>query len=314
MKGVSIIICCYNSTDRIVTTLQYLRKQVTMNLLWEVLIIDNNCKDDTVNKAKVVWGNHPFKLKIVQEPEAGLIYAREAGIKSAIYDYLIFCDDDNWLDQKYVQTVYDLFEKNPQYGAIGGQSFLAVNNMAVVPNWFREQENAYAVGKQCLQTGDVTSRLYLWGAGLALRKHLAEKCFEVKFPFLLTGRKGNKITSGDDTEICNRIVLMGYLLMYDDRLMFTHFIPEIRLTEDYFSKLKKGFEQSYGVLALYSEFIRCIVLDNRSKFATLKNTVIQKPINIKKILRMLYWLYGIPLYVNDHMILIKGFYKKYSGH
>lgn len=314
MKGVSVIVCCYNSVDRIGTTLQYLRQQETTNLFWEVLIVDNNCEDDTVNKAKAVWGNHPVKLKIVQAPKAGLIYAREAGIKSAIYDYLIFCDDDNWLDKKYVQTVYDLFEANPKTGAIGGQSTLAVHNTAVIPDWFKEEENAYAVGKQSLQTGDITARLYLWGAGLALRKHLAEKCFDVKFPFLLTGRKGKKITAGDDTEICNRIILMGYRLLYDERLKYAHFIPEARLTEDYLATMKKGFEQSYGALTLYSECIRSVVLDNHKKIAVLKTAIIQKPFNIKKVLRMLYWVYGMALYVNDDMMLIKGFYKKYGRH
>jgi glycosyltransferase involved in cell wall biosynthesis len=313
MKGVSVIICCYNSAETIGITLQHLQKQQKVNVLWEVILIDNNCTDDTIDEALTVWGNHPVKLRVVKEERAGLIYAREAGIRSALYDYLIFCDDDNWLCEFYIQTVFELFETNPQTGAIGGQSTIVVQKDETIPTWFKSEENAYAVGKQALQSGDITDRHYLWGAGLAIRKQIAENCFDDQFPFLLTGRKGEKNTAGDDTEICNRIILMGYHLLYDERLHYKHFIPAVRLTEEYLNQMKKGFETSYGVLTLYSECISAIGLPKYSKPAIFLNTLNERPFNKGKLLRMLFWLFGLTFYVNVDMRIIRAFYKKYSA-
>lgn len=310
MKGISVIICCHNSVERIGATLLHLQQQYTTMLLWEVILVDNNCTDNTIDEALKVWSNHHVKIRVVEEQTAGQIYARGAGIRAALYDYLVFCDDDNWLDGAYIQRVYELFEKNPQAGAIGGQSTLAVGDGVIIPNWFKTEENTYAVGKQALKSSDVTDRLYLWGAGLAVRKTIVEKCFDKKYPFLLTGRKGKNITSGDDCEICNRIVLMGYRLLYDERLEYIHFIPAGRLKDDYLIEVKKGFELSFGVLTLYSEFINTIILNKGSKSQLLQNVLSQRPLNTRKLLRILYWLYGLPIYVNNDMRLIRAFYKK----
>jgi len=220
--------------------------------------------------------------------------------------------DDNWLEETYLQIVYELFETNPKIGAIGGQSKIAIESWETIPNWFNTEENAYAVGKQGMYSGDVTNRLYLWGAGLAIRKHLAERCFDADFPLLLKGREGEKVTAGDDSEICNRLILMGYRLLYDERLQYQHFIPTLRLTEDYLIKMKKGFENSYGVLTLYSECIRVLVTGKDSKINKLRYVFKEHPFNNAKLLRMFFWLYGLSVYVNNDMRIIRGFYKKYN--
>lgn len=312
MKGISIIICCYNSAERIVPTITSLKKQkLSEKFRAEVILVDNNCTDDTVAKSIETWGQSNLSLRIISESRAGLIYAREAGINAAIYDYLVFCDDDNWLVDTYVETVFNLFESYTNVGAIGGQSEAAFESGIEVPEWFYKEKNAFAVGMQGERTGIITDRLYLWGAGLAVRKEIVKKCFDPAYPFLLTGRKADKVTAGDDTEICNRIVMMGYDLYYDERLVYKHYIPAARLTEEYLFQMKKGFERSYGVLTLYNEFINSVVLNKVSKLSMLIVIIFQRPINKKKILRALFWLYGIALYANDDMRMIRGFYKNY---
>lgn len=313
MNGISVIVCCYNSAERIGTTLNFLKKQRVEHLSWEVILVDNNCTDETVNEAISVWGNYPVKLLVIKEEKAGLIHARNTGVMSAKYDFLIFCDDDNWLEENYLKFVNQLFNTNPHVGAIGGKSTMVTESEGTIPNWFKTEENAYAVGKQAFESGDVTSRLYLWGAGLAIRKNLAEQCFDTEFPFLLMGRNGKQITAGDDFEICSRIILIGYSLLYDERLQYEHYIPSVRLTEIYLAQMKMGFENSYGILILYSEIIRALILDKRSKTSRLLDIMKERPFNKRKFLRMLFWLYGLHLYVNDDMQIIREFYKKHNN-
>ena len=80
--GVSVIICCYNSSLRITTTLEHLQKINTNGNLWEIIIVDNCSDDDTAKKVKRVWNINPVtSMKIVTEKNKGLMNARITGVK-----------------------------------------------------------------------------------------------------------------------------------------------------------------------------------------------------------------------------------------
>ncbi len=56
MIGVSVIICCYNSSSRIIPTLQNLVKQrVPNHIPWEVIVVNNASTDNTGEVAKETW-------------------------------------------------------------------------------------------------------------------------------------------------------------------------------------------------------------------------------------------------------------------
>ena len=67
MNGVTVAICCYNSSARIAETLRHLSLQrLSENIPWEVLIIDNACTDDTVEVA------HPSRdFWTITDPKSG---------------------------------------------------------------------------------------------------------------------------------------------------------------------------------------------------------------------------------------------------
>ena len=243
MNGITIVLCCYNSSLRLAQTLKHLELLETADdFSVELLIVDNNSTDETVSQIKVLLATTLLTYKIIHEYRQGQIYAREAGVREACYDYLIFCDDDNWLCQDYLIKVYRHFETSPSVGAIGGKGLAAFEDGIAVPAWFAEYQNGYAVGEQAAKSEVVNVRGFLWGAGLAVRKEILNKCFDPNFPFLLSGRSAGNITSGDDSEICRRILLCNADLYYDSKLSFQHFIPANRLTDEYFQKLTEGFK------------------------------------------------------------------------
>jgi hypothetical protein len=98
--GVSVVLCCYNSVGRLPETLRHLSMQrLPSGCQWEVLLVDNASQDDTAFVASGLWEDlgRPAPLRIVHEPIPGLSSARNAGIRNACYEYVILCDDDNWL-------------------------------------------------------------------------------------------------------------------------------------------------------------------------------------------------------------------------
>ena len=267
-KGISIIICCYNSESRLPKTLEYLAKQVIRkDIPVELIIVNNASTDRTKEIALNEWGQYQtnFLFHIFDEETPGQMYARKRGVQQSQYEYVLFCDDDNRLQSDYLQTAFDLMESNVRTGALGGQG-IAVSD-AGFPEWFSDFETAYATGKQSNESGDISKRGYLWGAGMIARRDLLTMVFDSNYPLLIEGRTGGKLISGDDSEICKRILLLGYTLHYDSSLLFYHYLPANRLTWAYKKKFFEDFEITYGILDKY-DFILLEI--NKNFFGKMK--------------------------------------------
>lgn len=255
----SVIICCYNSEKLITETLKHILQQKTPEKFnFEVILVDNNSKDNTTKVAKQLWGNASSKaqLKLVKERTPGLAHARKKGVANSTAAFLLFCDDDNLLDENYIFLSYSFLIKNKHVGAVGGQSKGVLEGN--IPNWWHQEAHNYAVGQQSTISGDVSKRGFLWGAGLVIRKSILENLYAAGFSSLLLGRTGEKITSGDDSELCKWILIANYKLWYLDSLHFKHYITKERLTETYRIKIKKGQEASLVILDDYDWFIKNI--------------------------------------------------------
>ena len=271
----SVVICCYNSVQRISHTLDYLSKQqVNEAIKWEIVLVDNNSNDGTSLFASKLWLQlkKPVLLKIVHETKVGLSNARMRGVKEAKGEIIIFCDDDNWLTNNYISEVCSVMSRNNIIGALGGKS-IAKTDSNFLPDWFDEYKIGYAIGEQHDNVGYLPKFKLLFGAGLAIRKKLINIAYR-DFPALLQDRNGNKLSSGGDSEICLRLTLMNYKLYYDSSLLFYHYIPAYRLTEEYRDKLWKGLQLSSSLLNDYISIIAFVHKINGSKNSLLiKSTV-----------------------------------------
>jgi glycosyltransferase involved in cell wall biosynthesis len=244
MKGVSIIICCYNSSNRLPKTLEFISLQkVNKNILLEIIVINNNSSDNTVEVASEVWGKfgkNEINFKIVDEKKPGLSYARKKGTSAASYDCLIFCDDDNWLFENYVEDAYSALEKNDKIGIIGG--FGLPETQSTPPNWFSKYSSFYATGPQFINNDNSEENCpYVYGAGMVVRKSLFEKLNTIQFKFLATDRTNNLLSSGGDIELCYIAQLLGYKIVYNQNLKFHHYIESPRLTKQYLKNLAFQF-------------------------------------------------------------------------
>src|SRR5215831_16631642 len=147
--GVSVIICCYNSVSRLPKTLEHLAKQVVpKDFNWEIIVVNNASTDDTAAFAQDIWDNlytEFIRFRIVDEEQQGQFYARKRGAQEAAFDYVIFCDDDNWLDPDYVSLAFDVLNKDAKIGAAGGQNE-PVTDAGIYPDWFETYKDKYAIG------------------------------------------------------------------------------------------------------------------------------------------------------------------------
>lgn len=251
--GISVVLCTYNGSERIIPTLEALRLQEVQSYLqWEVIVVDNNSSDDTrqvLSSFLITYNTLP--IKVVVENKQGLANARQKGVTESQYEYIVFCDDDNHLEKKYLQFAYAIMNRNESIGALGG-NIIGRTNATEFPQWWDKYKNAYAVGEQATESGFVKDKMYIWGAGMVTRKSLFLKAYE-RFPSVLLGRTGSQIVSGEDSEYCIRLLLMGYKLYYDKDLLLTHQIDERRLSLNYLDKLLKSFQENSITTSDYYE-------------------------------------------------------------
>lgn len=253
MSSITIIVCCYNSSSRIPTTLEYISNlEIPIGHKLSLLIVDNNSTDGTGKLVSSKWKElgSPFELKVVHENTPGLGYARRTGVHNSDSTYGLFCDDDNWLEKDYLIKGLEIFNLHSEIGLIGGAGSGISNTK--FPPWFFNKSNSFAVGVQSFKNGDITHRKYLWGAGLFFRLNILKKIYSRLTPLVL-GRTGLQLTSGDDGEICAWYIMAGYRLHYTNNLKFTHFIDQVRLTDEYYNKF---FHQKTSLFWLvYSKYL-----------------------------------------------------------
>lgn len=255
MNGISLVICCHNSADRLPTTLDHIsRQKFPEGVEWEVLIIDNASTDSTGTIAREKWtksGLDHKRLRIVVENEIGIGNARYTGIREACYDFICFIDDDNWIDADYSKVAYEFMLHNRDVGACGSLNEVAADHP--LPSWFDKFKRCFAVGPQAAEPGDVTEVTgVVWSAGVVLRKSAIDELLHAGFKPMVQGAKGEEsLMRSEDYELCLALKLGGWRIWYEPRLRLRHFMPEQRLDWMYLRKLMRGVGASESNLFPY---------------------------------------------------------------
>lgn len=257
--GVSIVICCYNSSERLPSTLAHIVCQtISQTINWEVILVDNASTDFTSDVARAHWPEDaPVPLRVVRENEPGLSYARRRGFREARYEYVSFIDDDNWISPNWVTGVFHMMEEHPEVGACGGRTTPVFETDP--PESFKQFQRPLAIGEQFGKEGDVTdTRGWLWGAGLTIRHSAWNQIEQMGWQSLLVGRKGSQLSSGEDNEICYWLRMLGWRLYYSPDLQLQHYIPQYRTDWNYILRLVR----SNGRTALVDSAYKRVLSDN----------------------------------------------------
>ncbi|MBD8490441.1 glycosyltransferase family 2 protein [Echinicola sp. CAU 1574] len=253
MEGISVVICTHNGASRLPVTLQHICQQKCA-YSWELIVVDNCSTDNTTAVCTSFLKEQKINWVIVHESKQGLVHARRCGLENSKYDFILFCDDDNALFDRYLQHSFEVMAKNPQIGILGGFGSAVIEGEK--PEWFDQYSHSYAVGKQAMSNGKISSsKAEVYGAGAIVRKEPIKKLFRKGFETAMQGRSGKKLGAGDDVEWCYIFQLLGYEIWFDDRLRFDHYIPASRLTWEYYLNLKAGIASGAGLLYPYGLFL-----------------------------------------------------------
>ena len=252
-NGLTILIACYNASPTIEKTLDCLMNMCKVdNLPWEVLLVDNNSTDNSVTLAKNAWHGEGA-LRIVQEERQGTGYAMFRGMQEAKYAYIGIVDQDNWVDEDWMQKAVFYLNQAPNAAVIFGSGTPVFETPK--PVWFDRYQQNFAVGSQYPTNGPILDPdNFFYAAGSVLRKEAFDDLTNFGFEPLLRSRTGTELLSGEDTELQILLRLIGWEVHYQEDIHFRHYMPKERLSRRYFKSLRKGLGVTSVYLSLYRKY------------------------------------------------------------
>jgi glycosyltransferase involved in cell wall biosynthesis len=223
---VTIAIPTYNRSALLRQTLAGIARQDFPPDQFEVLVIDNNSRDQTRAVVGEFAAGRPAPRYLL-EPKQGLDHARNRAIAEAAGDLIVFADDDILVKPDWLTRISAPFarEDGGRIGAVGGEVIPVFPDG--LPPWladwhgplaFRPDEGPLAAGQSPM------------GANLAFPKWIFAKLG----PFhTALDRTAESYFSGGDSEMIRRVRAAGFEVWFAPGAAVRHQMPAGRTTFRY---------------------------------------------------------------------------------
>lgn len=215
---ISVIIPTYNRAALITDSIDSLCKQDLNPAEFEILIVDNNSKDETrrvVEDAIAAYKEHT--IRYVFEPRQGDYFARNRGAEEAEGEYLVFTDDDALFDTNYLSTILGLFERYPDVGAVGTRIDIKWEG-GTPANWIKPYEYLLGAISRAKKGYMITnSGLYINNGSLAIKKALY-----IEVGGNNPGQIGDYLIGDAEGGLCRKLHKRGVVIAFTDDVSMHH--------------------------------------------------------------------------------------------
>lgn len=249
----SIIICAYNAENRIESAINSILNQKGYNdLVNKFFLVDNKSTDNTANIMKKYEAQYN-NIEYIFEEKQGLSFARLAGVNACNSEWIMFVDDDNILQDNWLIKAYEYIKDTPNVGAFNGavipeiKDRLTIKEENVLKNVYPGLACTHLKEKDIDYSQKKHPATIPFGAGLVIRTSPLKKMAVAGWT-KSTGRNGEKLSAGEDSEMCLYVQKEGYDFGYNPNMLIKHIISKNRLSYEYATKLYQGFAEYYIVL------------------------------------------------------------------
>ena len=244
----SIAICTWNRSALLEQTLASFRSlRIPEGVSWEILVVDNNCTDDT----QAVLAKYRDSLPIValHEVKQGQSNARNCATEAATGDVIVWTDDDVQPNPDWLANYVRAFVRHPEAAFFGGKiepwyespppSWVAANEqflqgMLVIRD-LGPDERRFAVSKDKATLSETP-----FGANMAVRTAVQRQ--HRYDPHL--GKVKNSNVTADETDLFRRIREDGGFGVWVPSAAIQHFVMTTRMTTKYLWSYHHGQGQS----------------------------------------------------------------------
>ena len=228
----TVVVCTYNRCKSLPKALESIsRSQMPDSVQWEVLVVDNNSRDQTREVVEDFCGRYPGRFRYLFEREQGLCAARNAGIRNAQGEIIAFTDDDVTVEPMWLTNLTAHLE-NGEWAGAGGR--VLPERSFSPPPWLALSGPHYLGGHLYahFDLGDRAGELDrpAYGANMAFRKSMFVKYGGFRTD--LGRRPGNQI-GGEDIEFGHRLMGAGERLRYEPSAVVYHEVVAERFKKEF---------------------------------------------------------------------------------
>jgi glycosyltransferase involved in cell wall biosynthesis len=255
----SVIICTYNRKKYIYDVLKSIAENTFPYENYELLVIDNNSSDGTAQECNRFHADFSTVVyRYFVEKQQGLSHARNRGIAEAAGDITVFMDDDATAELDYLEKMLLFFERTPDAAACGGRIYPHFESRR--PRWMSHfllsLTSSIDLGNKVKV---FTHRQFPVGANMAVRSSLFAK-YGLFNPDL--GRKGNSMDGAEEKDFFYRLMLAKERIYYVPDAIVHHYVPDCRLTFDFFRRQALGIGKSERIRSKslsHAEYVKSII-------------------------------------------------------
>ena len=260
MKKLSLIIATYNRCQSLLRLLGSVVSQTAPKELWECVVVNNNSSDDTAEVFAAFASEHAdCNLRMVTEVKQGLSNARNCGIEASVGEYIAIIDDDETIEQCFIESYIEFFDSFPAAMAAGGAVRAVFESGR--PRWM-----SHYTERMIANTLDLDIAVTLFpknrvpaGGNMAFRREIFDSV-GVFNPQL--GRNGQSLMGGEENDLFARIRERGYDIFFVPNAAIDHYIPATKTTDVYFDRLSYNIGVSK---AMRTEDLSRLIATERQK-------------------------------------------------
>ncbi|HSK21316.1 MAG TPA: glycosyltransferase [Longimicrobiales bacterium] len=197
---------------------------VPPDVTWELLVVNNLCTDATDEVVSSFRGRLPVRRLLELSP--GLSHARNRALTEARGEFILWTDDDVFVDRNWLAAYAAAFRRWPDSSVFGGpiEPWFEGDPPAWIPRVLDQIGPVY--GRQTM--GDAPVELTLdrvdsgpYGGNMAMRREAL-----LRFPFdPALGVRHGEYSVGEETEVIRRMLAAGHTGWWTPEPRVRHWVP-----------------------------------------------------------------------------------------
>ena len=234
---ISAVICSYNRARFIINAVESIFGQEFDKRLYEVIVVDNNSTDGTMEKLAAFKAQHPeLNFRYYNEQNQGVAFTRTRCAKEAKGAIVAYLDDDSIAQPGWLSATVDFFEAHPETYSTGGK--IIPKFLTGIPDWYSK----YFFGlvgnfDQGPEVKQLTGARYPCGANMAFRKKAFD---EIGYFNTDLGRKGTGLLANEEKDIYLRILAHHHQVYYLPHVAVLHCVESNKFDKAYVRRHSMG--------------------------------------------------------------------------
>ena len=228
---ISVVVCTYNRADLLKTCLESLVAQTADKSHYEVIVVNNNSTDATIEAAAKFVKSQP-NFRMVTETKQGLSHARNRGWQESTGEYVAYIDDDAYANEDWIKRAINIISEY-KFAVFGG-IYLPWYKFGK-PHWYLDE---YASNKDrySIKFGILSENEFLCGSNMFFARIILETYGG--FPTDL-GMIAEDIGYGEETYLQTIIKQNNVEIGFDEEFIVYHLVPVYK--QNLLWLLKKSF-------------------------------------------------------------------------